>query len=224
MNDTKYTRWYKELVRRAQERHDNKGYYEEHHIQPKSLGGLDTKENLVKLTPKEHYVAHLLLMKCFDEPVSRQKMCAAYLYMSKVRNKATARRYNSRLYEYHKLIRASILKNQMTGRGNHMFGKKHSEETRRKISAARKGVNINTPEMIAKKRERFLKNNPNNDPVVKEKQKAALSKPYIIMNPDGVIFEGKNLARFCRDNGLHQGNLVTYRKAKGWTLLGHSNV
>ena len=36
------------------------GRFERHHIVPKSLGGPDTKDNLVKLTYREHYIAHLL--------------------------------------------------------------------------------------------------------------------------------------------------------------------
>lgn len=38
-------------------------YYEKHHILPKCLGGLDDENNIVKLTPEEHYLAHLLLAK-----------------------------------------------------------------------------------------------------------------------------------------------------------------
>lgn len=37
--------------------------YELHHITPKCLGGVDTKDNLVLLTIKEHYRAHILLSK-----------------------------------------------------------------------------------------------------------------------------------------------------------------
>lgn len=36
-------------------------YYEKHHIIPTCLGGSNTKENLVLLTPEEHFDAHLLL-------------------------------------------------------------------------------------------------------------------------------------------------------------------
>ena len=34
----------------------NIGYYEKHHIQPKSLGGSNKKENLVRLTAREHFI------------------------------------------------------------------------------------------------------------------------------------------------------------------------
>ena len=38
-------------------------YYERHHILPKCLGGSDEEDNLVYLTPEEHYTAHLLLAR-----------------------------------------------------------------------------------------------------------------------------------------------------------------
>lgn len=41
----------------------NTEYFESHHIVPKSLGGSDDNSNLVLLTAKEHYIAHLLLYK-----------------------------------------------------------------------------------------------------------------------------------------------------------------
>ena len=36
-------------------------YYEKHHIIPKSVGGSNSPDNLVLLTAREHYIAHLLL-------------------------------------------------------------------------------------------------------------------------------------------------------------------
>ena len=38
------------------------GYYEVHHIIPVSLGGTDDEGNLVKLTAKEHFMCHFLLV------------------------------------------------------------------------------------------------------------------------------------------------------------------
>ena len=38
-------------------------YAEEHHIIPRCIGGTDDPDNLVNLTPEEHYVAHQLLAK-----------------------------------------------------------------------------------------------------------------------------------------------------------------
>ena len=38
-------------------------YLEKHHIVPRSLGGDDTPGNLIRLTPEDHFFAHLLLAK-----------------------------------------------------------------------------------------------------------------------------------------------------------------
>lgn len=38
-------------------------YTEKHHIVPSSLGGDDTPGNLIRLTPEDHFFAHLLLAK-----------------------------------------------------------------------------------------------------------------------------------------------------------------
>ena len=39
------------------------GYKERHHIVPRCIGGSDDPDNLVELTPEEHYVCHQLLVK-----------------------------------------------------------------------------------------------------------------------------------------------------------------
>jgi hypothetical protein len=39
------------------------GYFEKHHIVPRSLGGTDIPDNLICLTPEDHFFAHLLLAK-----------------------------------------------------------------------------------------------------------------------------------------------------------------
>lgn len=39
------------------------GYTERHHILPRSMGGSDDPSNLVVLTGREHWIAHLLLWK-----------------------------------------------------------------------------------------------------------------------------------------------------------------
>lgn len=57
----KYTKWYVNIISAAQSR-DITGYTEKHHIIPKSLGGSNKKENLVKLTAREHFVCHCILV------------------------------------------------------------------------------------------------------------------------------------------------------------------
>jgi len=60
----KYTNWYYSIINNAQSRIlSNDVYTEKHHIIPKSLGGSDLKDNLVRLTAREHFICHLLLTK-----------------------------------------------------------------------------------------------------------------------------------------------------------------
>lgn len=48
---------------KSQNRSKKTGIYEEHHIIMRSIGGDDSSENLVLLTPREHFLIHFLLWK-----------------------------------------------------------------------------------------------------------------------------------------------------------------
>lgn len=43
-------------------------YTEIHHIIPKHSGGLDFDDNLVKMLPEEHFMAHLIRYRAYDNP------------------------------------------------------------------------------------------------------------------------------------------------------------
>ena len=57
-----YHKIYESLVERGKTR-NLECYTESHHIVPRCMGGSDDKQNLVDLTPEEHYLAHQLLVK-----------------------------------------------------------------------------------------------------------------------------------------------------------------
>jgi hypothetical protein len=61
-----YHRIYSQLIERARNRQID-GYLERHHVVPKCIDGTDDSENLVDLTPEEHYVAHQLLVKIYPK-------------------------------------------------------------------------------------------------------------------------------------------------------------
>lgn len=67
-----YKKHYDALIERGKHRSIS-GYKESHHIIPRCMGGDDTKENLVYLTPEEHYLAHQLLMKMYPNNYSLVK-------------------------------------------------------------------------------------------------------------------------------------------------------
>lgn len=57
-----YRQHYDNLIARAAGR-KCEGYVEKHHIVPRCMGGSDAADNLVKLTAREHFLAHQLLCK-----------------------------------------------------------------------------------------------------------------------------------------------------------------
>ena len=60
----KYTRWYYNIIQRAQSRILPADVYtEKHHIIPSSLGGSNSISNIASLTSREHFICHLLLTK-----------------------------------------------------------------------------------------------------------------------------------------------------------------
>jgi hypothetical protein len=57
-----YIRIYDEFIKdRRQKEPGLTGYTERHHIVPKWSGGTDDPDNIIRLTPEDHYFAHLLL-------------------------------------------------------------------------------------------------------------------------------------------------------------------
>ena len=58
-----YRKVYDAIIERAKARERPNERMEVHHVVPRSLGGVDDVENLVALTIREHYVAHLVFDK-----------------------------------------------------------------------------------------------------------------------------------------------------------------
>ena len=62
-----YQKIYSQLILKAKERKTVEGYKELHHIIPKCVKGTDDVNNLVELTAKEHFIAHLLLTEIYPK-------------------------------------------------------------------------------------------------------------------------------------------------------------
>jgi len=76
-----YKKIYDNIISKAKNRVSDVGYFELHHIIPKCLGGSNDSDNLVNLTPEEHYVCHQLLVKIY--PKNRSIIYAANMMCSK---------------------------------------------------------------------------------------------------------------------------------------------
>ena len=96
-NDSKYTRTYYAITSRAQGR-VLEGYLEKHHIIPRCLGGSNRKDNIAKLTGREHYICHLLLTR-MTAGDARKKMTYAAWTMARTRKIKTNSRIYARLKE-----------------------------------------------------------------------------------------------------------------------------
>lgn len=112
---------------------------EKHHIIPKSMGGNNTNENLIKLTTREHYIAHLILWKAYGG-----KMATAFFFMNQngnITSGRNGRKITSRQYEELREEYSNNKSEAHKGERHHLFGKHHSEETKRKIGKANSGTN-----------------------------------------------------------------------------------
>lgn len=76
------------------------GYYERHHIVPKSFGGTNAKSNLVLLTAKEHYIIHRLLVE-MQKPGSSKyyKMLNAFSFFAAKSTKHDRVKVSARYYQ-----------------------------------------------------------------------------------------------------------------------------
>jgi hypothetical protein len=99
------------------------------------MGGTNEVKNLILLTAKEHFVAHLLLVK-MTEGVNRQKLVFAFIKMNS--KNSFQQRTHARSYQFFKLAYAHHLKGLNKG-------KPKSPEMRHKLSMTNTG-HIVTPE------------------------------------------------------------------------------
>ena len=108
------------------------GYGENHHIIPKCLGGINSKDNIVKLTAKEHFIVHKLLCEIYP---NETKLKQAVWLMYNLKNTHQTRDYKISASEYDRLKRYAIDNNLFTTNG--MLGKTHNKKTKQKISKYR---------------------------------------------------------------------------------------
>lgn len=141
------------------------GYNEKHHIIPKSLGGDNAADNLVRLTAREHFICHLLLVR-MTEGDARRKMLRAAWYISNYHKFRDGHRPTSRVYQALKEANAKATSEKQKGRPwpkleaaklamKKAWEKRRlksiSDETRQKLSAAGKGQKrVISPEHAAK--------------------------------------------------------------------------
>lgn len=138
-----YAFHYELLMARARAR-TLEGYRERHHVHPRCMGGGDDPENIVELTPEEHYVAHQLLVKM--HPANRGLVHAAF-YMAKqcsgnkafgwLRRRKAEAMLGNKISVGRKRTPEERAKQSASSKGRKRAP--FSQEWRAKLSAARKG-------------------------------------------------------------------------------------
>ena len=142
------------------------GYSEKHHIVPRSHGGSNKKDNLIALTPRQHFIAHRMLWKAYGGSMAR-----AYFMMSATGKygKIGSKTYSMAREEYSKQVVIQMAnkpnipaftpehrqKLRMAKLGKKLspqhrenvrlavLGRKCSLETKQKISATKKEIFMN---------------------------------------------------------------------------------
>lgn len=98
------------------------GYTETHHIIPRSLGGIDGHDNLVVLTAREHFLAHLLLVKIHENTQNFYKMVKAFHMMLVCSSDNQQRHITSRKFEELRKLFSVAKSAEQTGSGNSQYG------------------------------------------------------------------------------------------------------
>lgn len=130
-SETNFVRYCKFIRQRIVR--DSPAEGENHHILPKSLGkkylgmtdkDLNDSSNLIRLTHREHFIAHLILWKAF--PGKEMSYAFHRLAFDKEKGRGVL---SSRQF----CVLMSELRKSYEGESNPFFGKHHSEETRKTI-------------------------------------------------------------------------------------------
>lgn len=116
----KYRTWYYSIIENVLKQDRNKidvEYYERHHVLPKCIFPEYKKEtwNIVLLTPREHFICHLLLTK-MTKGLSKYQMIYALKMFMNIRKIGNRKNYkiNSKWYEYFKKIKKEDIKSYWT--------------------------------------------------------------------------------------------------------------
>lgn len=239
--NNKYTKWYYSIINNAAVNQPERNVYSEiHHIIPKSLGGTNNSDNLIKLTAREHFICHLLLTKMISGADKYKMYSAFWRMLNSTKKQSDLYMSNNKWYEITR-------KNVSIHISNLFKGKKHSPETIKKLKNKipwNKGLTKDTDD-------RVLKNSINANVVrqslsdaTKQKisnsvknnyHKRQIKNPYdytkglprikwIIKNEStNEIVETTNLRQWCKEQGLNTNTFYMKRKCK-WNIVSKIRI
>jgi hypothetical protein len=140
-----YQKIYNQIIDKAKRENRQKSnvvYYEQHHIVPKCIGGLEDKENLILLTAREHFIVHKLLCEIYPD---NNKLFFAYRMMAIMKSIDHTRDYKISSHEFERIrlqsnnrLQQIISENPNWGKWN--IGKVRSNEFKQHLSNINKGT------------------------------------------------------------------------------------
>lgn len=213
---TKYLTWYENLVIKAKARPSLEGYVERHHVIPVCFGGNNKSENIITLTAREHYIAHLLLWKMSMDKKSHNKMTMAlHVMVNGSGHKKQDRSYlvPSRIYEANRKEYVQVISEIMSGPDNKWRGRKHSAESLEKMKAWQRD-----PVVKQYQRERVTgKNNPMYGKTHSEEMKKQIAKSTAASWTDELREEKSKWAKEKWQDAEYKQNMLELRKtSEGW--------
>lgn len=213
---TKYLTWYENLVAKAKSRSLLEGYVERHHVIPVSLGGNNKSENIITLTAREHYIAHLLLWKMSMDKKSHNKMTMAlHVMVNGSGHKKQNRSYlvPSRIYEANRKEYVQVISEIMSGPDNKWRGQKHSAESLEKMKAWQRD-----PVIKQQQRERVTgKNNPMFGKTHSEEMKKRIAKSVAATWTEDLKAEKAKWAKEKWQDPEYKKTMLDIRKiSEGW--------
>lgn len=121
-----YLKIYNSLINNAKNKtYDKDEYFEVHHVIPKCLDGSDDSHNLVKLSGREHFVAHWLLFRLY--PTNKQIAAAFHITAFGTNCRDTRKKHQGYVPSSRAIAEARAAK-VIHNRGN-----KHSSDTINKM-------------------------------------------------------------------------------------------
>lgn len=186
-------------------------YSESHHILPRCMGGDDSENNLTVLTAKEHYLAHLLLTKIYDN--------SSLMYafgMMQTSTKKTKRRYTSGQYQKMKHSYSTVMKTN-----NPMF----NEETRKKMSETRREKFRNgslMPTVFSDSvRKEISKRMTERNPMTLNPSKNRTAQPIRIHFEDGHTEDYSYAKEYCLKSGVPYSTIKPLMRAENSKCKKH---
>jgi hypothetical protein len=221
----KYEKIYYDIVNRAKKRkNDDNFVYEKHHIIPRCMGGNDNNENIVKLTLREHFICHLLLVKFTEKDYKHKMICA-------INRMKISKKYiiNSRKYEWLRDQFINSFKNNHPSTENSWRRNvsnaiietwKNDNERRNETSERMKKLwrEGKLKPKFGKDNGMFGKISPKRNKKYPGTGKLGKNNPaskiYIIKCPTGEEIQIDCLKTFCDDNKLNYGCMIQVSKGK----------